>query len=194
VGQDTEELKREIEYTRNDMSGTLEAIGDRVSPGRMMQRKKNRISQTVGSMRERVMGTAHEAREQLSETSGNATEAVKHAPEMVAQRTSGAPMVAGGIAFGLGFLVAVAFPPSQAEEAASERVRDAIEPIKEDLKESAQQVMENVKEPAKQSMESLKETSTEAARSVASTAKDASADVKDEAMSSVDTMRSSSSE
>jgi len=191
VGQDTEELKREIEYTRNDMSGTLEAIGDRVSPGRMMQRKKNRVSQTVGSMRDRVMGTAQDAKEQLSQTSGNATEAVKHAPEMVAQRASGAPMVAGGIAFGLGFLVAVAFPPSQAEENASAKVRDAIEPIKEDIVESAQQVMDHVKEPAKEHMESLKETSTEAARSVASTAKDASSSVKDEAMSSVETIKSS---
>jgi len=191
VGQDTEELKREIEYTRNDMSGTLEAIGDRVSPGRMVQRKKNRISQTVGSMRDRVMGSAQDAKQQLSETSGSATEAVKHAPDMVAQRASGAPMLAGGIAAGLGFLVAVAFPPSQAEEAASEKVRDAIEPIKEDIKESAQQVMENVKEPAKQSMDSLKETSTEAARTVASTAKDASSGVKDEAMSSVETIKSS---
>jgi gas vesicle protein len=191
VGQDTEELKREIEYTRNDMSGTLEAIGDRVSPGRIVQRKKNRVSQTVGSMRDRVMGTAQDAKEQLSQTSGNATEAVKHAPEMVAQRASGAPMVAGGIAFGLGFLVAVAFPPSQAEENASAKVRDAIEPIKEDIVESAQQVMDHVKEPAKEHMESLKETSTEAARSVASTAKDASSSVKDEAMSSVETIKSS---
>jgi ElaB/YqjD/DUF883 family membrane-anchored ribosome-binding protein len=173
------------------MSGTLEAIGDRVSPGRMVQRKKNRISQTVGSMRSRVMGTAHDARDQLSETSGNATEAVKHAPDMVAERTAGAPMVAGGIAFGIGFLIAVAFPPSQAEEAASEKLREKIEPVKQDLVESAQQVVENVKEPAKQSVEALKETSTEAARSVASTAKDASSGVKDEAMSSVETVRSS---
>jgi ElaB/YqjD/DUF883 family membrane-anchored ribosome-binding protein len=191
VGQDTEELKREIEYTRNDMSGTLEAIGDRVSPSRMVQRKKNRITQTVGSMRHRVMGTAHDARDQLSETTGSATDAVKHAPEMVAQRTTGAPMVAGGIAAGIGFLVAVAFPPSQAEEAASMKMRGAIEPIKEDIVESAQQVMQNVKEPAMQSMDSLKESSTEAARSVASTAKDAGSGVKEEAMSSVETMRTS---
>jgi len=62
VGQDTEELRREIESTRNDMSGTLDAIGDRVSPGRMMQRRKNRMAATIGSVRDRVMGTAHDAR------------------------------------------------------------------------------------------------------------------------------------
>ena len=190
MAQDTEELKREIESTRNDMSGTLDAIGDRVSPGRMIQRRKNRIAQAFGSLRDSVMGTAHEAKENLSEASDNATEAVKHAPDMVAQRTAGAPMVAGGIAFGIGMLIAVAFPATQAEEAAGEKLRDAIEPVKEDLMESAQQVAQNVKEPAKQSVESIKEASAEAARSVASSAKEATSDVKDEAVSSVETVRS----
>lgn len=190
MGQDTEELKREIESTRNDMSGTLDAIGDRVSPGRMMQRKKNRMSQAMSSMRDRVMGTAHDAKQSLSETSDSATESVKQMPDMVAERTAGAPMVAGGIAFGIGMLIAVAFPASKMEEQAGAKLRDTIEPVKEDLIESAQQVAQNVKEPAKQSVESLKEASAEAARSVASSAKEAGAAVKDEAKDSMETVRS----
>ena len=67
MGQDTEELKRGIEDTRQDMSATLEAIGDRVSPGRMVQRKKNRMMESVSSVRERVMGTASSAKEKLAE-------------------------------------------------------------------------------------------------------------------------------
>ena len=93
----------------------------------MMQRKKNRIAQTMSSVRDRVMGTAHGAKESLSETSDNAADAVKHAPDMVAERTAGAPMVAGGISFGIGMLIAVAFPATQAEEKAGAKLRDTIE-------------------------------------------------------------------
>ena len=60
MGQSTEELKRDIEHTRADMSGTLDAIEDRVSPGRMIQRRKNRITGSVHALRERVMGAASE--------------------------------------------------------------------------------------------------------------------------------------
>jgi len=184
MGQDTEELRREIESTRSDMSETLDAIGDRVSPGRMVTRSKNRFSTSVGSMRERVMGSAHHAKDSLTGTTESATDTVKHMPDAVGQRTAGAPMVAGGIAFGIGFLIAVAFPASRTEEQASGRIMEKLEPVKQDLKESAQQVAQNVKEPAKESMESIKGTASEAARNVASTAKDASADVKEQAGSS----------
>ena len=47
MGQSTEELKRDIEHTRADMSGTLDAIEDRVSPSRMIQRRKNRVAESV---------------------------------------------------------------------------------------------------------------------------------------------------
>jgi len=192
MGQDTEELRREIESTRSDMSETLDAIGDRVSPGRMVTRSKNRFATTMGSMRERVMGSAHHAKDQLTGTTESATDTVKHMPEAVGQRTAGAPMIAGGIAFGIGFLIAVAFPASKAEEEASGKVMEALEPVKQDLKESAQQVAQNVKEPAKESVDALKNTATDAARSVASTAKEATADVKEQAGSSTGSSTGSS--
>lgn len=184
MGEDTEEMRRAVESTRADMSQTLDAIGDRVSPGRMVERSKNRFTSTVENARDRVMGSAHSARSQITDTTGDATDAVKHAPEAVAQRTAGAPMVAGAIAFGIGFLIAAAFPPSATEEAASGKVMDALQPIKDDIVESAQQVAQNVKEPAKESLDSLKSTATESARSVASSAKEATSDVKDQTTSS----------
>ena len=177
MGQDTEELRREIESTRSDMSETLDAIGDRVSPGRMVTRSKNRFATTMGSMRERVMGSAHHAKDQLTGTTESATDTVKHMPEAVGQRTAGAPMIAGGIAFGIGFLIAVAFPASKAEEEASGKVMEALEPVKQDLKES---------------VDALKNTATDAARSVASTAKEATADVKEQAGSSTGSSTGSS--
>ena len=57
MGQSTEELRRDIEATRSDMGATLDALEDRLSPGRVAQRQKNRFSAWTQSMRDRVMGT-----------------------------------------------------------------------------------------------------------------------------------------
>ena len=57
MGQSTHELRRDIERTRADLGDTLDAIGDRVSPGRMIERRKNRMSSGIRSVKDRVMGT-----------------------------------------------------------------------------------------------------------------------------------------
>src|SRR4051812_26396292 len=144
MGQDTEELRREIESTRSDMSETLDAIGDRVSPGRMVTRSKNRFSTSVGSMRERVMGSAHHAMDSPPGTTESAAGPVKRMPGAVGQRTAGARMVAGGFAFGIGFLIVVVFPASRTEEQASGRIMEKLDPVKQAMKGSAQQVSQNV--------------------------------------------------
>ena len=61
MGQSTYELRRDIEQTRADLGETLDAIGDRVSPGRMIERRKNRMTSGIRSFKDRVMGTAEQA-------------------------------------------------------------------------------------------------------------------------------------
>ena len=41
MGQSADELRHDIEATRGQLGETLDAIGDRVSPGRMIERRKN---------------------------------------------------------------------------------------------------------------------------------------------------------
>jgi len=173
MGQDTEELKREIEDTRADMSETLDAIGDRVSPGRIVQRRKNRVSASIQDLRYRVMGTAEDSREGLSEKAHEATDAVKHTPDAISSGTQGSPLVAGALAFGFGFLIAAAFSPTNTEKRASAKVMDKLEPAKEQLMDSAKEMAEHLKEPAKAAAMEIKDTATESASTVASTARDA---------------------
>ena len=58
MGQTTEELRTQIAEQRDDLGRELEAIGDRVSPGRMAQRRKAAVGERFTSVKERVMGTA----------------------------------------------------------------------------------------------------------------------------------------
>ena len=44
MGQGPEELRHDIERRRDDLGETIDAIGDRVSPGRIIERRRNRIA------------------------------------------------------------------------------------------------------------------------------------------------------
>lgn len=176
MGQDTEELKRKIENTRADMSNTIEAIGDRVSPSRVAERSKNKVIVGAQSIREKVMGVAGDAQDKLSGTAEHAGDAMHHAPVAVAERTQGAPMVTGAVAFGLGFLVAAAFPASAKEKQLSSKVMDTLEPVQDKLVESAHEVAANLKAPAMEAAQTLKDVAKDGAETVAEVAKEGVAD------------------
>ena len=121
MGQSAEELRYEIADTRAELGQTLDAIGDRVSPGRMIERRKNRFVVGMRSAKDRIMGTASDAShavtdrvqgvgDGITDTAGSAVETVRGAPEAARQQAQGNPMMVGAVAFGIGFLVAAAFP------------------------------------------------------------------------------------
>jgi ElaB/YqjD/DUF883 family membrane-anchored ribosome-binding protein len=157
MGQSPEELKDNIETTRGELGETLDAIGDRVSPGRVLERRKNRIRVGVTGLRDRVMGTAQGTVETAKERLTSTVDTVRDAPEAGLQQTQGHPMVAGALAFGVGFLIAAVIPKSAAEEQAAPRLAAKVEPLKEELTQAGQEVVEQLKEPAQQAAGELKE-------------------------------------
>jgi hypothetical protein len=184
-----DELKREIEVTRGNLGETLDAIGDRVSPGRMMERRKNRVTYGVRSIRDRVMGTAsnathtvaddassmaHSVGDTVSGAASTVVDTVKSAPQTVTQQTQGAPLVAGAIAFGIGFMAAAAFPASHAEEAVGEKLMEKAEPLKDELtstvKEAAGEVADHLKGPAMDAASDLGDSAKESVQQVTAAA------------------------
>ena len=190
MGQSAEELRREIEYTRADLGETLDAIGDRVSPGRMIERRKNRVVNGWTSVRDRVMGTASDAGRTVGDTASSAVDTIKDAPDTVVQQTQGNPLVAGGIAFGVGVLLASVFPATSKEQEVAEQLKDKVQPLAEDLKQTGQQMAAHMKEPAREAVESVKEAATEGQQAVAGTAKDAAQTTGQAAREGTETIRS----
>jgi ElaB/YqjD/DUF883 family membrane-anchored ribosome-binding protein len=164
----TDELRRDIDNRRTAMSGTLEAIGDRVSPGRIIQRRRNRMIVWVGNARDRVMGTAHAV-----------TSAPADTVDTVRGSTTGAPLVAGGIAFGLGMLVGTLIPTSRTERQLSQEAMRAVEPLKTELQEAGQEMVEQLKEPVSAAVDDVKETAQQAAHEVRQSADDAAAEMRE---------------
>jgi ElaB/YqjD/DUF883 family membrane-anchored ribosome-binding protein len=173
MGQSAEQLRREIEYTRGDLSETLEAIGDRVSPGRMMERRKNRFVNGLQSARDRVMGTASDAGSAVGDAAGGAVETLKQTPDTVRQQAEGNPLAAGAIAVGVGVLLASVLPASDKERRAADQLMDKAEPLKEELKETGREMAEHLKEPARDAVDQVKDAATEGTQSVTDTAKEA---------------------
>jgi ElaB/YqjD/DUF883 family membrane-anchored ribosome-binding protein len=172
------------------MSDTFDAIGDRVSPGRMAERRWNRVRVSTVRMRESVMGTPRRVQGGLSQhsddtslsraqdrTSGLRISAeetassaaagiagtVQGAPDAIKEGTQGNPLMAGGIAFGVGMLLGSLAPPSREETMVAERL---MEPVKEQLTEVGHQIADTTKAQAQEGMEQTKAVVSDAAATV----------------------------
>jgi len=198
MGKSAEELRAEIADNRAQLSYTMDAIGDRVSPGRMIERKKNRLAQGARSLKDRVMGTVDDLGQTVSGAAHGAldkahdgTDAVHNMPDTIRARSQGSPMLAGGIAFGFGFLVAVAMPPSRTEREATSAVMDKTAPMKNELTKAAHEVADHLKDPAQNAVSQVKAAANDAAAQVSDVAKESAHQTADQATSVASDIRRS---
>ncbi len=158
VGQRPEELKSDIAQRREQMGDTLDAIGDRVSPGQIAGRQKALMRRRVTGWRYSIM-------------------AVTDAPEAARRQAQGNPMAAGLVAFGAGLLIATVLPESETEKQAVQQVQ----PQLEQAASQAGEVADTAKQSAQEHGEELKGSVTDAAQQVKQEASDAAQDVKEHA-------------
>jgi ElaB/YqjD/DUF883 family membrane-anchored ribosome-binding protein len=193
MGQSADELRQDIEVTRGELGETLDAIGDRVSPGRMIERRKNRVFEGLRDIRDRVMGSASDVQSTVSEGTAGAVDTLRGAPEVLRGQTQGNPLAAGAIAFGIGVLAASVFPASEREKQAADQLMDKVEPLKDELTQTGQDIAEHMKEPALEAMEHVKETATEGKQAVTDTAKEAVGTAQETAREAADAVRTEAS-
>jgi hypothetical protein len=174
MGKSAEELRREIDETRGELGTTVDAISDHVSPSRIMERRKDRLVDRWTSAKQTVMGSASG----LHDSVASATDSVGRAPQGITSQTQGQPIVAGVIAFGVGFLAASVFPGSRAEAQLAQKVQAAAQPVVDELKQSGQDVAAALKEPALESVQQVKETALSGATEVQGSAQGMAGDLK----------------
>jgi uncharacterized protein YjbJ (UPF0337 family) len=202
----TTQLRSEIEDTRDHMSGTIDAIGDRVIPGRVVERRRAQARASMQRARERVMGTRDDLGGRVSDTTGRVGSAasstagaagdaasavggaVRDLPQTIEQRTEGSPLVAGALAFGAGLLIASLLPKTETEESVMPALA---EPVKDSLVDMGRSVGETAKAGAEHAAEEAKGTATEAIGQVKQEAARASEDVKGAATDAAGQVRSS---
>lgn len=195
-----DELRAQIDRQRSELGRDLEVLGDRVSPGRMVERRRAAMRQGVQGVRDRLMGVADSATSRIGDTAssvsgtaGGTMEAVGdrlgHAGQSARDTTQGAPLAVGLVAFGAGAIMAALLPTSDRERRMAQQAQPALERAAEEagkvarqemdeLRPMAEEAVEEVKSSAQDATKQVKERATGATEEVRGTAKGATEQVK----------------
>jgi len=197
-----ERLRREIEGTQRTLSTDVNALTEKVTPGRIVERRIGRMRSAVGNARDRVMGTASDQASTAGDKVGSvasaagdkvssAADAVGEAPQSIRRGTQGNPLAAGLIAFGAGWLVSSLLPASEPERRlagqATDLAREHVAPV---AQHAAEELKDNLREPVQQAAESVKSEAAGAASTVKDEARSATGDVTDRAQEARENVRS----
>ncbi|WP_169580718.1 MULTISPECIES: DUF3618 domain-containing protein [Microbacterium] len=172
-----DEIRADIEETHQQLGQDVDALADKVTPGKIVDRQKTRLRTRFADVRERVMGaaddvgssTAHAASSAgnaVSNAVSSAGDAVAELPHKAKQTTQGAPLVVGAVAAGIGFVAALLIPASNRERRMASQLKDQAQPLLDKAGDTAREVAENLKQPAKDAADRVKQAATDSVETV----------------------------
>jgi hypothetical protein len=200
---DPDQIRSSIERTQANLSADVDALAEKVSPPRIVERRVQQTRSALTNFKDSIMGSAADTTSSIGGTAGSAADSVKGAaastkdavaakasaagdmassvPEQARQRTRGNPLAAGVIAFGAGMLLSSLLPATDREEQAAVQLKElAVDkgaPVKEQLQQAGQEVGQNLRESAQERAQTVKDTATDAASTVAGEAQSQASDV-----------------
>ena len=220
TASDPEQIRREIERTQAALSQNVDALTDKVTPGKIVERRVDRARDAATRLKEKVMGndphgsggyggggvrtaasqaadrvsgTASSAAGTVQDAASTAADAVQQAPQAIRRQTRGNPLAAGLVAFGAGWLVSSLLPASRREQELADQAKQvAQEKVQPVLQQVAGEVGDNLREPAQQAVDSVKATAQDAKETVADEGRSAAQDVSGRSQDAAGTVRSSS--
>lgn len=217
--QDPDELRRQIEHTRSDLSRNVNALGEAADPGAIAKRQAGKVGDKITGagrrIKESIMGggddtpqhgsasglgeragdLADSARGGISDAAGSTRDAVADAPSAARRRTRGNPLAAGLIAVGVGWLAGSLLPASDKEREWAAEAKDQFaekgQPLVDEVKTAARDTAEHLKEPAQRAVDSVTSTAREGAEHVKDEGRQAMQDTGASARDSVEAVQSS---
>lgn len=172
-----DEIRAEIERTRQSLGSDVDALADKVNPSKVVNRQVDKVRGALGSVRNRVMGAADDAASSLSDAGAH----VGDVKDRVVAKAEGNPLAVGLIAFGAGLLLASLIPASSKEKDLAATVKDQAQPLVDQVTDVAKEVGEHLKEPAQAAVASVKESAQDSAATVKDQAQAAAGEVKEQA-------------
>ncbi|GAA5212454.1 DUF3618 domain-containing protein [Microbacterium kyungheense] len=165
-----DQIRADIEATRGELGRDVDALADKVSPPKIMERQRTRVRQAFGDVRDHVMGVADDVEDTARGAAGDVGDALSELPGKARRTAQGAPIVVGLLAAGVGFLVASLIPATDTEKHLSTALRDRAQPMvdkaMEVAKDAAQDVAAELKGPAQDAVEEVKESAMSSAQTV----------------------------
>ncbi|HEX5729457.1 DUF3618 domain-containing protein [Microbacterium sp.] len=179
-------IRADIEQTRRELGSDVDALADKVSPAKIMDRQADKVKNAFGSVKDRIMGAADDAGSAVS----GAGSSVADAKDRVVAKAEGNPLAVGLIAFGAGLLLASLIPASGKEKEIAAGVKEQAQPLVDTVTDAAKEVGEHLKEPAQNAAAAVKDAAAGAVDSVKTDAQYAAAEVKDQAQTAKDNVTS----
>lgn len=178
---DPDQIRADIERTRSALGSDVDALADKVTPSKIVDREKQKAKNALGSVKDRVFGVASDASGHASDALGTAGDALSSAPKRAVAKAEGAPIAVGLIAFGAGLLISALLPASTKEQELAAGLKDAAQPLVDDVTDAAKEAAEHLKEPATDALAAVKEQATDSAEQVKADATGAVDDVRNDA-------------
>jgi len=207
MGTSEVELRHEAQVQRERMGSTLEAIGDRVSPERMVERRKAAVGQSFRKARNTIMGSrdyeeprlahvkeqmkgqAASVKDQATSAVSTAADRVQHAPEMLADQTRGNPLAAGLVVFGAGMLLATIFPETRTEQRLVDAAQPQLQHATAELKDAGRDLAQDARQLGQDATQQVRAAGSEAADTVMQQAQTSAETVKQQAQTSTEQVR-----
>lgn len=201
TSNDPDDIRRDIERTRANLSSDVNALADEAKPGNVVKRQVEGVKEGAQNLKERVFGSdddyyaydsgpnamdraqykAGELGDRAQQVGEDARQAVQGAPRQLKQRTRGNPLAAGLIAFGAGALLGSLIPSSRREQQVAADLKDKAQPLVNAAKEAAQDAAQTLKPQAQEAVETVKASATDSAQAVQEQGRVQAQDVKDHA-------------
>ncbi|MEV8338989.1 DUF3618 domain-containing protein [Leucobacter sp. NPDC077196] len=177
MNESPDAIRADIERTRRSLGADTDALVDKVTPGKIVDRQKDKVRSKFGSLKDRVMGAADDA----GDTASGVAERAGDAAHDVKAKAEGNPLAVGLIAFGVGLVAASLIPSSEKEKELSQTLREEAQPLVDEATAAAKSVASNLQDPAAEAAEAVKGRAAEAAEHVKDEATTASDDVQSRA-------------
>ena len=160
-------IRAQIEETRASLSDNVDELADQANPAHIAHRQVDKARRAGSRLLDRVLGTAEDVRDVAVDKAHDLAAGVREAGDNLTDLPDRAGRQAAGVvAFGIGLLLAAAFPASRKEQELAEAVKEKAQPLTDKVTEAAHEVADNLAEPAAQAMDTLKESAGEAVRTV----------------------------
>jgi gas vesicle protein len=168
MGENPDDIRAEIERTREEMGETVDALGYKTDV-------KARAKDSIQEKKESVMGVASSAKERLvgaGQSVGDATPDSQQVKQQARRAKSVAQENPLGLAVGavaVGFLAGMLIPSTRVED---DKLGSMSDDVIERAKETGQEALEHGKQVAQDAAETVKESGREHADDLKTTAQD----------------------
>jgi cell division septum initiation protein DivIVA len=202
---DPDQIRSSIEQTQQHLSADVDALAEKVSPPRIMERRVQQTRSAMTNFKDAIMGNTADATSAIGGTASSVAGSAKDVagsakdvagsakdtmaakassaggmagsvPEQARQRARGNPLAVGLIAFGAGWLLSSLLPATEREQQAAAELKDL-------AAEKGGPVKEQLSQAGQEATQNLRESAQQRAQSVKETAAGAASTVAGEAQS-----------